>query len=161
MAYEYTVQEYMLKHGKSVLDGAAALGPDGETIIAMCVSGAFDTYGYDEEAEDELTEKQKEMVALTALYELLSTESCKTSIEGAIARVRIGSDGSPDISFYDRMKTNQSYRDRIVSLLSVLQRTNGFSPYLAPTISDVPFTADSLLYQEEDTDSGETEGTVG
>lgn len=151
----YTVTEYERKHGNSLLESVLTVGSYGSLIAEMCRINAFEEYGYDPESdEEEMTEQQKEMVGLTALYNLMATEAGSNAINGIYSHVEIGSDGAPRVSFYDRMKMRQTFEQRIIDALTHLQRVNGFAPYLNPSPGDVPFVHSrvEMLVDTEDTD---------
>lgn len=147
----YTVTEYEHKHGHAMLESVATIGSYGSLIAEMCTVNAFEEYGFDPLTEDDMTELQKEMVAVTALYNLLATEVGNNAIEGVYSHIEIGSDGLPRVSFYDRFKMRKSFEDKLTETLTHLQRVNGFVPYLAPTPSDVPFVH-SRIEMLEDTE---------
>lgn len=151
---DFTVEMFLFKHGKQIVDSVFTDTPGGVTIIEMCVSGAFEEYGFDEASADELTNSQRELVAVQALYELLNTAACKDTVEGAITHVEIGSDGTPAVSFADRLRTADAYRKAISDLLTQLQRKNGFVPYLAPDPGDVSPSATFVDFIPTDTGEG-------
>ena len=148
----YSVTEYEHKHGHAMLESVATIGSYGSLIAEMCTINAFEEYGFDPGNEDEMTELQKEMVAVTALWNLMGTEIGNNAIDGIYSHIEIGSDGLPRVSFYDRMKMRQSFEDKLKETLTHLQRVNGFMPYLAPTSADVPFVHSRIEMQDDDDD---------
>lgn len=151
---DFTVDQFINKHGKVIADAVLEMD-GGADIYDMCISGAFEIYGFDEDDADALTNGQREMVAVQALVDLLGTQACKDSVDGAISRVEIGSDSTPAVSFYDRQKVTQAYESKLQQTLSHLQRLNGYMPYLTPTLSDQPVTSTFIDFIPETTSDSE------
>lgn len=151
---DFTVEQFMNKYGKIVVDAVLEMD-GGADIYDMCISSAFEMYGFDEDDAENLTNNQRELVAVQALMDLFGTQACKDSVEGAISRVEIGSDSTPAVSFYDRQKVTRAYEDKIQQMLAHLQRLNGFTPYLTPTLSDQPVTSTFIDFFPDTTSDSE------
>lgn len=143
------VSDLLTLRGKAICD--FVISELGNDYLNLAVERAWNVYNLTTDDEDEATDDFKEMIALTALYSMLTlvTEQMHAT-RGAVQRVRVGSDNTPDITFFDRAKTTLTYRNHILSALSHLQRKNGYAPYLNPLPGDSPFVI-ARVDMEDDT----------
>ena len=127
----YTINQYCIKHGDAILTAVSAT-TNGATIIAMCIDGAKETYGFPS-SEVGMTEEQKELVALTALCDMGGTLNNSMAVgQGAIQSVEVGSDGLPKFTFADRARTFTMMLASLKDKLALMQKKLGYVPYLSP-----------------------------
>lgn len=140
----YTVAEYMTMHGSTIVSTVNGM-TDGALILRMRIDRAHACYGLtpdpiplpDPLLGTELTEDQKEMVALTALYDLSTVVKAKGGLEGLVQRIDVGSDGSPSVTFFDRMKSYADAETRIGQELTAMHIKLGYVPFLNPKLAVV------------------------
>ncbi len=143
------VTDFLTLRGKAICD--FVISELGNDFLTLATERAWNVYSLTTDDEATATNDVKEMIALTALYSMLTTVTEQMhATHGAVQRIRVGSDNTPDITFFDRAKTTLTYRNHILSALSHLQRKNGYAPYLNPQAGDTPFVL-ARLDMEEDT----------
>lgn len=140
----YSIQQYMEFHGGRLL----VTIPSGESdppTIAIARDKSLALYGFplDPLEESTLTEDQKELVALTAIWELVGYAIEQNGLNGLVKKVAIGSDGSPTVEFFDRLKSFTDWQQSMRHKLSVLQRKLGYAPEDSGMM-DTPFVSKKL-----------------
>ena len=148
-----TVSDYQNLHGKSIIDEAtAALG---STLMTLLADRAWATYGLSSADALTASEDVKEMVALTSLINAVGSYVEQVhATSGAVQKIKMGGDGTPEITFFDRAQTMLSYRRSLTGKLSDLQRKCGYVPYLDPKSGDIPFVLSRVDMETDEVTDG-------
>lgn len=156
-----TVSDYQTMHGKTIIDDATA--SLGANAVGLFTTRAWNIYSLDPTTEaTTATEDQKEMVALTSLIKMIGSYMDQVrATQGAVQRVKLGSDGNPDITFFDRANTMVTYKKGLYTQVGWLQRKLGYVPFYDPSVLDIPFKIARVdMESDEVTDGETTEGIV-
>lgn len=150
-----SVSDYQNMHGKSVVDDVTATL--GSSTAALFVTRAWDTYNLSS-TDPNATDDQKEMVALTSLILMIGSYVDQVrATAGAVQRIKVGGDGTPDITFFDRAQTMISYRKSLYTRLGQLQRKLGYVPFYAPGDGDIPFQIARVDMNTDEVTNGESD----
>ena len=152
-----TVSDYQNMHGKTIVDAVSA--SLGATLTALFEERAWALYNLSS-TDPANTEDHKEMIALTSLVNMVASYTDQLSAtSGAVQRIKVGGDGTPDITFFDRAQTMLSYRKGLYTRLTQLQRKLGYAPFLMPDDGDTPFTIARVDMNDDTISNGEDDNS--
>ena len=139
----FTVEQYMALYGQFVLDWLDDAYGDATTayeVVKTAIGRAYQKYGFDlpGDEEDTLSDNLRVMIALDVVYSLMSSLKQKRAASGGdVQRIKIGSDSTPDITFFERAKVFSEMEADIKNKLTQAHIDNGYVPFLSPYLHAV------------------------